>query len=46
MVGVFDKLDRSNLARMIGISFLGVIDINKVNIQKTTLKTSNAEYFP
>lgn len=46
MVGVFDKIERSNLARMIGISFLGVIDINKVNIQKTTLKTSNAEYFP
>ena len=46
MVGVFDKLDRSNFARMIGISFLGVIDINKVNIQKTTIKTSNAEYFP
>lgn len=45
MVGVFDKIERSNLARMIGISFLGVIDINKVNIQKTTLKTSNAEYF-
>lgn len=45
MCGVFDKLDRSSLQRMIGISFIGVIDIEKVTLLKSTLKTSNAEYF-
>ena len=45
MCGVFDKLDRSNLQRMIGISFIGVIDSKKVSLLKNTLKTSNAEYF-
>ena len=46
MVGVFDDLGRSNIARMIGISFLGVIDINKVKLHRKTLKTSSADYFP
>ena len=45
MCGVFDKIDRSNLQRMIGISFIGVIDSKKVSLLKNTLKTSNAEYF-
>lgn len=45
MCGMFDKLDRSNLQRMIGISFIGVIDASNVSLQKNTLKTSNAEYF-
>ena len=38
MCGVFDKLDRSNLQRMIGISFIGVIDSKKVT------KIVHAEY--
>ena len=46
MVGVFDKLDRSNLARMIGISFLGVIDINKVVYKvNRTISYSIVSYF-
>lgn len=44
--GVFDDVKRSNLQRMIGISFLGVINVNGIELQKETLKTSNADFFP
>jgi len=30
---------------MIGISFIGVININGIELQKETLKTSNADFF-
>ncbi len=42
--GLFDDINRSNLKRMIGISFIGVIDSNKVNLLKNTLKTDNADW--
>lgn len=45
MVGIFDKVDRSSLMRMIGISYLGVIDNKRVQIEKITEKTSNADFF-
>lgn len=45
MIGLFDKLDRSELMRMIGISYLGVIDNKRVQIEKITEKTSNADFF-
>ena len=42
---IFDALDRSNLLRMIGISFIGVINIDGIKLQKETLKTSSADFF-
>lgn len=44
-IGIFDKIDRSNLMRMIGISFLGVIDIERLKLERTTNKTIDADYF-
>lgn len=45
LVDVHGKLDRSPVMRMVAVSYLGVIDINSVNILKETLKTSNADWF-
>lgn len=45
MVNVYGKLDRSPVMRMVAISYMGVIDSNRVNILKETLKTSNADWF-
>ena len=42
---VFDDIKRSELRRMIGISFIGVINVNGLELQKETLKTSNADFF-
>ncbi len=44
-IGIFDRLDRSNLMRMIGISFLGVIDIERLKLERITNKTIDADYF-
>ena len=43
--GVFDDVKRSNLQRMIGVSFLGVINTKGIELQKETMKTSNAYFF-
>ena len=43
--GLFDKVDRSPIMRMIAVAYLGVIDMYKVNTIKDTLKTCNAEWF-
>ncbi len=45
-IGIFDKIDRSSLMRMIGVSFLGVISIERVKLEKVTSKTIDADYFP
>ena len=45
LCGVFDDIKRSNLQRMIGISFIGVINIDGLELQRETLKTSNADFF-
>lgn len=45
MVNVYGKLDRSPVMRMVAISYMGVIDSNRVSILKETLKTSNADWF-
>lgn len=45
MVNVYGKLDRSPVMRMVAISWMGVIDSNRVSILKETLKTSNADWF-
>lgn len=43
---VFSKVNRSPLMRMIAVSYIGVLDKDKVNILTETLKTSNADWFP
>lgn len=45
LINVHGKVDRSPVMRMVAISYLGVIDINRVNFQESTLKTSAAEWF-
>ncbi len=46
LANVFGKVDRSPVMRMVAVSFLGVIDAQKVDILKETLYTSNADWFP
>lgn len=41
---VFDKLDRSPVKRMIAITYIGIIDSEKVSILKETLKTTDADW--
>jgi 8-oxo-dGTP diphosphatase len=43
--GVEDKIDRSPLLRMIAFIYIGLVDIEKVNILKETNKTLDAEWF-
>ena len=43
--GVFGKVHRSPVMRMVATTFIGVIDNEKVNVMKETLKTSNADWF-
>ena len=45
LVEVFDDIDRSPLLRMIGFSFIGIVDIEKAKFLKETNKTSDAEWF-
>ena len=40
-----DELARSPLQRMLAFIFIGLLDIDKVNILKTTTKTSDADWF-
>ena len=42
---IFDDVNRSNLQIMIGVSFLGVINTKGIELQKETMKTSNADFF-
>ncbi|MBE6150307.1 MAG: NUDIX hydrolase [Firmicutes bacterium] len=41
----YSKVDRSPVMRMIGISYIGIIDIKKANLITKTLKTENAMWF-
>ncbi len=45
LCNVFGDVNRSHIMRMVGISYLGVIDNNKVKVLKETQKTSNADWF-
>lgn len=45
LCNVFGKVDRSPVMRMVAVSYLGVIDSEKVKFLKETLKTSNADWF-
>lgn len=42
---VFGNVNRSEIMRMIGISYIGIIDSEKVKCLKETNKTSNADWF-
>ena len=44
--GVFGKKNRTENIRMVAISYIGVIDSERVNILTNTLKTSNASWYP
>ena len=41
----FDKIDRSPVQRMIGVGYIGIIDTKRVELLKSTNKTSNADWF-
>ena len=45
LVGVHGKVNRSPVMRMVAVSYLGVIDINRVSLIKKTLKTNDACWF-
>lgn len=45
MYKIFDALERSPLQRMLGVGFIGIIDLKKVNLQRSINKTSNADWF-
>lgn len=42
--GVLDEIDRSPVRRMIALTYVGLIDANKVQVLKKTLKTDNSEW--
>lgn len=46
MIDVVDDINRSPLLRMFGFCFIGIVDIDKVNILKETKKTYDADWFP
>lgn len=42
--GIFDEINRSPVRRMIAISYVGLLDFNKVQVLKKTLKTDNSSW--
>lgn len=44
LVDVHGKVNRSPVMRMVAVSYMGVIDINSVNVLKETVKTSDADW--
>lgn len=45
LANVFGKVKRSPVMRMVAISYIGVIDRDKVSLVKETLKTNDADWF-
>lgn len=43
--GVFGRVDRSPVMRMVAVAYIGVLDYKRVQILKETAKTSNADWF-
>lgn len=43
---IFSNPSRSPIMRMVAIAHIGIVDIDKVNILKETLKTTDADWFP
>lgn len=44
-VSMFDDIKRSELMRMFGASFIGIVDSSKIDLTVETSKTSNADWF-
>ena len=44
--GVFGRVDRSPIMRMLAVSYIGIIDNEKVSILKETAKTSDSDWVP
>lgn len=42
---IFDDLNRSEIMRMFGVSFIGIVDDEKIKLTTKTSKTSNADWF-
>lgn len=45
-MGVYGKLNRSPVMRMVGVVFVALIDSAKVKVLNKTTKTDNADWFP
>lgn len=43
--GIFSKVDRSPVMRMVAVSYIGIIDFDKVSVLKETLNTVDAAWF-
>ena len=43
---MYSKVDRSPIMRMVGLSYIGFLDIEKVNLLKETDKTNDSDWFP
>ena len=43
---MYSKVDRSPIMRMVGLSYVGFLDIEKVNLLKETDKTNDSDWFP
>lgn len=43
---VFSKVDRSPVMRMVALAHLGIVDKDKYQVLKNTLKTSDCDWFP
>ena len=46
MANVYSRIDRSPVMRMVAISYIGIVDKNKLSILKETLKTVDCDWFP
>lgn len=42
---IYSKVDRSPIMRMVGLGYIGFLDIEKVNLLKETDKTSDSDWF-
>ena len=42
---MYSKVDRSPIMRMVGLSYIGFLDIEKVNLLKETDKTNDSDWF-
>lgn len=43
--GLFSRVDRSPVMRMVALSYVGIVDNKKMKVLKETFKTSNADWF-
>lgn len=43
---IYSRVDRSPIMRMVGLSYVGFLDIEKVNLLKETDKTNDSDWFP